>query len=111
MGIRMTPAAIGAALAALRARGRGIGVRLCVSLSGCSGMSYWLEFADELADSEVTFSMEGLRLIVQTSHLVYCEGLEIDYVRKENEEGFVVNGPNTCQDACECPDTDEASPS
>lgn len=106
MGIRMTPAAVGAALAALRQRGTGVGVRLCVSLSGCSGMSYWLEFADQLADDEVTFDMDGLRLVLKTSHLVYVDGLEIDYQRRQNEEGFVVNGPNVCQDACDCPDSD-----
>jgi len=108
MGIRMTPAAVGAVNAALRMRGKGIGVRLCVSLSGCSGMSYWLEFADELADDEVTFDLDGVRVVVQTPHLVYCEGLEIDYVRREHEEGFVINGPNTCRDECECSDSDNA---
>lgn len=109
MGIRMTPAAVGAAKAALRVRGKGIGVRLCVSMTGCSGMSYWLEFADELSDDEMTFDLDGMRIVVQTSHLVYIDGLEIDYLRKENEEGFVINGPNTCQDTCECPDSDAAT--
>lgn len=107
MSIRITPAAAGAIRAALSHRGKGIGVRLCMSMSGCSGMSYWLEFADELQDTEMSFDLDGVRVLIQTSHLVYIEGLEIDYLRKEHEEGFVINGPNTCQDQCECPDDAE----
>lgn len=104
MGIRITPAAAGAVRAALSHRGRGIGVRLCMSMSGCSGMSYWLEFADQLQDQEVTFDLDGVRVAVQAAHLMYVEGLEIDYLRKENEEGFVINGPASCKDECACPD-------
>ncbi len=107
MGISLTPAAAGAARAALHQRGKGVGVRLCVSMTGCSGMSYWLEFADELGETEMTFDIDGVRVLVDTSHLVYIEGLEIDYVRKQNEEGFVISSPNLCQDECECPDSSE----
>lgn len=104
MSIRITPAAAGAVLAALSQRGRGIGVRLCMSMSGCSGLSYWLEFADELQDQEMTFDLDGVRVVIPTSHLMFVEGLEIDYLRKENEEGFVINGPASCKDECACPD-------
>lgn len=108
MGISLTPPAAGEVRAALHQRGKGIGVRLCLSMTGCSGMSYWLEFADELNESEMTFDLDGVRVLVETRHLVYIEGLEIDYVRRENEEGFVISGPNTCKDECECPDSSEA---
>ncbi|MDR3411525.1 MAG: iron-sulfur cluster assembly accessory protein [Formivibrio sp.] len=107
MGISLTPAAVGAVRAALSLRGHGMGVRLCVSMTGCSGMSYWLEFVDELRENETTIEQDGVRIVFETRHLVYFNGIGIDYVRQENAEGFVISSPNLCQDDCTCPDGSE----
>ena len=102
MAISFTPAATGAALAALGQRGNGIGVRLCASTSGCSGLSYYMEFADELRENDECFALEeGLRLIVDTRHLTFMDGIVVDYLRQQNGEGFHISSPLLCGE-CEC---------
>lgn len=102
MAISFTPAATGAALAALKHRGHGIGVRLCASTSGCSGLSYHMEFADELNPRDVSFTLdEGLRLVVDMAHVNFLEGVVVDYLRQQDGEGFHISSPLLC-DTCDC---------
>ena len=82
-------------------RGKGIGVRLGVRTSGCSGMAYKLEFADEETPDDLVFESHGLKVLVDPKSLSYLEGTELDFVREGLNEGFKFNNPNV-KDSCGC---------
>ncbi|MBK5913327.1 iron-sulfur cluster assembly protein IscA [Rhodocyclus purpureus] len=82
-------------------RGRGVGLRLGVRTSGCSGMAYKLEFADEIEAEDILFESHGVRVIVDPKSLPYIDGTELDFVREGLNEGFKFNNPNV-KDACGC---------
>ena len=82
-------------------RGKGVGLRLGVRTSGCSGMAYKLEFADEIGADDITFESHGVTVIVDPKSLPYLEGTELDYAREGLNEGFKFNNPNV-KDQCGC---------
>ncbi|MBL8398524.1 MAG: iron-sulfur cluster assembly protein IscA [Candidatus Accumulibacter sp.] len=82
-------------------RGKGIGLRLGVRTSGCSGMAYKLEFADIAHPDDVEFESHGVRVLVDPKSLPYLDGTELDYAREGLNEGFRFNNPNV-KDACGC---------
>ncbi|PPD02846.1 MAG: iron-sulfur cluster assembly protein IscA [Methylobacter sp.] len=78
----------------LHKRGSGVGVRLGVKTSGCSGLSYTMEFVDETTDEDRLFEYHGATIIVDPKSLVYLDGTELDFVREGLNEGFKFNNPN-----------------
>lgn len=82
-------------------RGKGFGIRLGVKTSGCSGMAYKLEFADEIAPEDIQFESHGVKVLVDPKSLPYIDGTELDYAREGLNEGFKFNNPNV-KDACGC---------
>ncbi|RMG57965.1 MAG: iron-sulfur cluster assembly protein IscA [Gammaproteobacteria bacterium] len=82
-------------------RGKGIGLRLGVKPSGCSGMAYVMEFADELQDEDQVFEDKGVKLIIDPKSLLYLDGTELDYAKEGLNEGFKFNNPNE-KDRCGC---------
>jgi iron-sulfur cluster assembly protein len=85
----------------LQNRGKGAGLRLGVKTSGCSGMAYVLEFADEVNDDDQVFESHGVKVIVDAKSMVYLDGTEVDFAREGLNEGFKFNNPNV-KDACGC---------
>jgi iron-sulfur cluster assembly protein len=85
----------------LAKRGKGIGIRLGVKTSGCSGMAYKLEFADAAEPDDVVFDSHGLKVLVDPRSLPYIDGTELDYAREGLNEGFKFNNPNV-KDQCGC---------
>jgi iron-sulfur cluster assembly protein len=85
----------------LAKRGRGVGLRLGVRTSGCSGMAYKLEFADEIQAEDVVFESHGVKVLVDPKSLPYIDGTELDFAREGLNEGFKFNNPNV-KDACGC---------
>ncbi|MEC5396822.1 iron-sulfur cluster assembly protein IscA [Uliginosibacterium sp. H1] len=82
-------------------RGKGVGIRLGVKTSGCSGMAYKLEYADEQATDDLIFESHGVKVLVDPKSLPYIDGTELDFVREGLNEGFKFNNPNV-KDACGC---------
>jgi iron-sulfur cluster assembly protein len=82
-------------------RGKGVGLRLGVRTTGCSGLAYKLEFADEVKPEDQTFESNGVRVLVDPKSLAYLEGTELDYVKEGLNEGFKFNNPNE-KDRCGC---------
>ncbi len=82
-------------------RGKGVGLRLGVRTSGCSGMAYTLEFADEIAVDDNQFESHGVKVLVDPKSLAYLDGTELDYVREGLNEGFKFNNPNI-KSQCGC---------
>jgi len=97
----MTPAAADHVRQFLANRGKGLGLRLGVRTSGCSGMAYVLEFADELESDDQIFEDQGVKVIVDPKSLLYLDGTELDYTKEGLNEGFKFNNPNV-KDACGC---------
>ncbi len=85
----------------LAKRGKGVGVRLGVQTSGCSGMAYKLEFADDVRPEDITFQSHGVTVIVDPASLPYLDGTELDFEREGLNEGFKFNNPNV-KDSCGC---------
>ena len=85
----------------LERRGKGVGVRLGVKTTGCSGMAYKLEYVDEMAPGDQVFEAHGIKLMVDPKSLAYMDGTELDYVREGLNEGFRFNNPNE-RDRCGC---------
>jgi iron-sulfur cluster assembly protein len=85
----------------LARRGKGVGLRLGVRTSGCSGMAYKLEFADEVSGEDVRFDSGGVTVLVDPHSLPYIDGMELDYTREGLNEGFRFNNPNV-KDMCGC---------
>ena len=99
--ITMTENAAKHVAAFLAKRGKGIGVRLGVKTSGCSGMAYKLEFADAAEPDDHVFESGGLKVLVDPKSLTYLDGTELDFTREGLNEGFKFNNPNV-KDACGC---------
>ncbi len=85
----------------LAKRGKGVGLRLGVRTSGCSGLAYKIEYADEVRPEDVRFESHGVTVIVDPKSMPYLEGTELDYTREGLNEGFRINNPNV-KDACGC---------
>ncbi|MDH5435795.1 MAG: iron-sulfur cluster assembly protein IscA [Gammaproteobacteria bacterium] len=101
MGITLTDVAAERVSQFLESRGKGIGLRLGVKTTGCSGMAYVLEFIDEVAPEDQVFEDKGVKVIVDPKSLVYIDGTELDYTREGLNEGFKFNNPNV-KDSCGC---------
>jgi iron-sulfur cluster assembly protein len=101
MTITLTESAANHVKTFLANRGKGVGLRLGVRTSGCSGMAYVLEFADEIGADDEVFEDHGVKVLVSPKSLVYLNGTELDYTREGLNEGFKFNNPNV-KDACGC---------
>lgn len=101
MAISMTESAAQHVRNFLTKRGKGVGLRLGVRTSGCSGMAYKLEFADEIAGDDLTFDSHGVTLLVDPKSLPYIDGMVLDYTREGLNEGFKFDNPNV-KDQCGC---------
>ena len=94
MAITMTEAAANRVQNFLEKRGAGVGLRLGVRTSGCSGMAYVLEFVDDVNDEDEVFEDRGVKVIVDAKSLLYIDGTELDFVKEVLNEGFQFNNPN-----------------
>ncbi len=101
MAVTLTEAAAQHVQKSLAKRGKGMGVRLGVKTTGCSGLAYQLEYVDALASEDVVFDQHGVKLMVDPKSLAYIDGTELDYVREGLQEGFKFNNPNE-RDRCGC---------
>ncbi|CAH8189342.1 MULTISPECIES: iron-sulfur cluster assembly protein IscA [Vibrio] len=101
MAITLTEAAANRVRAFLDNRGKGVGLRLGVKTTGCSGMAYVLEFVDELNDEDQVFEDHGVKVIIDAKSLVYLSGTQLDYVKEGLNEGFEFNNPNA-KSECGC---------
>lgn len=82
-------------------RGKGIGLRLGVKTTGCSGLAYVIEFVDELKDGDEVFETKGVKVVVDPKSLVFLDGTEVDFAKAGLNEGFQFKNPNA-KDACGC---------
>ncbi|QXZ10839.1 iron-sulfur cluster assembly protein IscA [Comamonas sp. Y33R10-2] len=101
MAISMTEAAARHVNRYLSRRGKGVGVRLGVKTTGCSGLAYKLEYVDEILPDDVVFEDQGIKVLVDPKSLAYIDGTVLDFVREGLNEGFKFTNPNE-RDRCGC---------
>ncbi|MCB5184847.1 iron-sulfur cluster assembly protein IscA [Methylobacillus gramineus] len=101
MAITLTQTAAKRVQTFLANRGKGIGLRLGVKTTGCSGMAYTLEFVDESNTEDMIFESHGVNVIVDPKSLAYIDGTELDFAKEGLNEGFKFNNPNV-KDECGC---------
>ena len=82
-------------------RGKGVGLRIGVRTTGCSGFAYKLEFADAVNPDDHQFESHGVKLLVDPKSLPFLEGTQLDYTREGLNEGFKFSNPNV-KDECGC---------
>ncbi len=101
MSISLTENAAKRVKTYLEKRGKGVGVRLGVKTTGCSGMAYTVEFADQVDAEDHIFEDKGVKVIVNPKSMVYLNGTELDYTKEGLNEGFQFKNPNE-KDRCGC---------
>lgn len=101
MAVTLTPAAASHVQKYLAKRGKGIGLRLGVKTTGCSGMAYKLEYADSINPEDNVFENHGVKVLVDPKSLPYLDGTELDFAREGLNEGFKFNNPNV-KGQCGC---------
>jgi iron-sulfur cluster assembly protein len=85
----------------LEKRGKGLGLRLGVRTTGCSGLAYELEYVDAPNEADQVFESQGIKVFVDPKSLPYIDGTELDYAREGLNEGFKFQNPNV-KDECGC---------
>lgn len=101
MSITLTPAAVSHVQKSLVRRGKGLGVRLGIKTTGCSGLAYKIEYVDEVAPEDQVIETRGVKVVIDPKSLAYLDGTELDYVREGLNEGFRFTNPNE-RDRCGC---------
>src|SRR3990172_7842401 len=101
MAITLTENAAKHVLNFIAKRGKGVGLRVGVRTSGCSGMAYKLEYADSVNAEDTTFESHGVKVVVDAQSLPYLEGTELDFAREGLNAGFKFRNPNV-KDQCGC---------
>ena len=101
MGVTLTESAARHVSRYIEKRGKGIGLRLGVRTTGCSGMAYKLEYADQTQPEDLQFESHGVKVFVDPKSLSYIDGTELDFVRDGLNEGFKFNNPNV-KSECGC---------
>jgi iron-sulfur cluster assembly protein len=101
MSISLTSAAADRVRSFLGRRGHGVGLRLSVKKTGCSGFAYVVNYADEIAADDVVFEDQGVKVIVDRASLGYIDGTEVDFVKQGLNEAFRFRNPNV-KGECGC---------
>ncbi len=101
MSISLTEAAASRVKQFLTDRGKGVGLRLGVTRTGCSGMAYVVDFADAVDPGDSIYESNGVKVIIDARSLPYVEGMEIDFVRDGLTETFQYRNPNV-KSTCGC---------
>jgi iron-sulfur cluster assembly protein len=101
MAVTMTERAAKHVAGFIARRGKGVGLRLGVRTTGCSGMAYKLEYADAPQSEDQQFESHGVRIFVDPKSMAYLDGTELDFVREGLNEGFKFNNPQE-KNRCGC---------
>ncbi len=101
MAINLTEKAAERVKGFLHSRGKGLGLRIGIKTTGCSGMAYVLEFVDDVNDDDEVFESQGVKVIVDPKSMVYLDGTQVDFAKEGLNEGFQFINPNA-KDECGC---------
>ncbi len=100
--LSLTPAAVGRVRQLLDSRGDGApGIRIGVRTAGCSGLTYTIDFVDEIKDGDEVIERDGVRIVVDPAAVMYLVGTEMDFVQDKLGAAFKFNNPNEAS-RCGC---------
>jgi iron-sulfur cluster assembly protein len=101
MAITITESAAERVRAYIESRGKGVGLRLGIKKTGCSGFAYVVGYADVVNDDDVIFEDRDIKIVVDKECLTYIDGTEVDFVKEGLSEAFRFLNPNV-QGECGC---------
>lgn len=101
MAITLTDSAARRVTSYLEKRGGGLGLRLGVKKTGCSGFAYVVDYADQAEPEDVIFEQHGVKVLVSRDNLALLDGIRVDFVRESLNESFKFHNPNV-KDECGC---------
>ena len=101
MAISLTESAAARVSKYLELRENGVGLRLCVTKTGCSGYSYVINYADAVDSSDIVFEDRGVKIVVDPEALELIDGTEVDFVKNGLNEAFSFKNPNVTGE-CGC---------
>jgi iron-sulfur cluster assembly protein len=101
MAVFLTESAAERVRSHIARRGQGVGLRLAVKPSGCSGFSYVVDYADQVGSEDLVFDSHGVKVVVDRAHLATVDGTRIDFVRQGLNESFSFDNPNV-RGQCGC---------
>ena len=101
MAISLTQTAADRVRNYLEARGSGVGLRLGVTQTGCSGYSYVINYADDVDSDDVVFEDKGVKVVVDSEALPLIDGTEVDFVQNGLNQAFSFRNPNVSGE-CGC---------
>jgi iron-sulfur cluster assembly protein len=101
MSISLTPNAVERVQSYLAKRGRGLGLRVGVRKTGCSGYAYIIEYADAINPDDVVFDEQGVKVVVNSESLKLIDGTVVDFVKQGINEAFKFRNPNV-KGECGC---------
>jgi iron-sulfur cluster assembly protein len=101
MAISLTQSAAARVRSFLERRGRGVGLRIGVRRTGCSGYAYLIDYADDVGADDVVFDEAGVKVIVDSKSLSLIDGTEVDFVKDGFNEAFKFRNPNV-KGECGC---------
>ena len=101
MAISLTESAASRVRNYLETRGNGLGLRLGVTKTGCSGYSYVINYAEDITDADIVFEDKGIKVVVDADALPLIDGTEVDFVKSGLNEAFSFRNPNVTGE-CGC---------
>ena len=101
MSISLTNTAADRVRNFLSRRGHGVGLRLGVKKTGCSGFAYVVNYADDVGSNDIVFEQQGVKVIVDRDSLTLIDGTEVDFVKQGLNEAFRFRNPNV-KGECGC---------
>ena len=101
MSISLTLSAVERVRSYLAKRGRGLGLRVGVRKTGCSGYAYLIDYADSIDPDDVVFEEQGVKVVVNSEDLKLIDGTEVDFVKQGINEAFKFRNPNV-KGECGC---------
>jgi iron-sulfur cluster assembly protein len=101
MSISLTNAAAERVKNFLHRRGHGVGLRIGVKKTGCSGFAYVINYADDVKNDDIVFEEQGVKVIVDRDSLGYIDGTQVDFVKQGLNEAFRFRNPNV-KGECGC---------
>ena len=101
MAISLTDSAVKRVRSYLETRGRGVGLRVGVKRTGCSGWAYQVDYADEIESNDVVFDESGIKVVVDRKSLELIDGTQVDFVKDGLNEAFRFRNPNV-KGECGC---------
>jgi iron-sulfur cluster assembly protein len=101
MALSLTQSAAERVKSYLERRGRGLGLRVGIRRTGCSGYAYVIDYADDVDDDDVVFEDRGVKIIVDNDSLELIDGTQVDFVKQGLNEAFKFRNPNV-KGECGC---------